>query len=405
MKQKLFIAKFSSFVFMGLFCLQTNIAQTTDCNGHFPSAEKRAEHITQSMTKDLELSKKQVKQISKINLRYAELIDAEYAKNRNDAFLADKKTMDTAIDALQKKKAGEVQKVLNEEQYATHLALIKNRQEKHKENAEKRAKKGSNELLREEMRAYKLKNIIPNMQKQRAKLDEVMSEVDKKAVENLRPTVYKIRKEMEAERAAKRQAFLGEDAKHDLNKERHTVLEDGKTDMQKAHELATKYAADIERLNEDIKEQRKVWKQDMKAIAKKHITETEKPARMHAVHAHEFRHQRENMKTLMFLMLDYKANPVDLLAEEEGKVALKVKVFPIPSDKNNTIEWEQFKEGGVQIELYDISGRFIRSILNETKTTGKHQVNVDVSDLNGFHFYYKVITPDGEATQRFLRNQ
>ena len=168
---------------------------------------------------------------------------------------------------------------------------------------------------------------------------------------------------MEAERTAKRQAFLEKDAKVEPNKERHTVLENGKTDMQKAHELATKYQADIEHLHQEIKEQRKTWKQEMSAISKKHITTTERPKRMQPVLAHEFRHHRENMKALMFLMLDYKASPADLLAAEEGKSTLNVKVFPIPSDKNNTIEWMQETEGAVQIELYDISGRFIRSIL------------------------------------------
>ena len=174
MKKQLFIAKISSFAFIGLFCLQTSFAQTADCH-HFPSAEKRAEYLTQSMAKDLELNKKQKKQISKINLKYAELIDAERAKNREEGFLADNTTLNSNIDALQKEKAGDLKKVLSEEQYATHLALIASRQEKHKENVIKRAKIGSNELLKAELKAYKLKNIIPIMQQQRAKLDEVMS--------------------------------------------------------------------------------------------------------------------------------------------------------------------------------------------------------------------------------------
>ena len=404
MKHTKIIAKISSFAFIGLFCLQTSFAQT-DCHNYFASPEKRAEHLTQNMTKDLDLSKKQIEQISKINLKYAKLISAEYDKNREQGFLADKATLNANVDALQKTKAGDLQKVLSEEQYKTHLELIESRHKKHRENAVKRAKIGSNELLREELRTYKLKNIIPAMQKQRAKLDEVMSEADKIAVEELRPTVYKVRKEMEAERATKRHACLNEDAKLEQEKERKTILENGKTEMQKAHELAKKYEADIERLHDEIKEERKTWKDDMKAIAQKHISETDEPARMHAVHAHEHRHHKENMKALMFLMLDYKASPADLLAEEEGKQTLDIKVFPIPSDNNNTIEWTQQTDGAVQIELYDISGRFIRSILNETKTTGKHQVNVDVNDLNGYHFYYKVVTPDGEAIQRFLRNQ
>ncbi|MGB1205761.1 MAG: hypothetical protein ACPG5B_08955 [Chitinophagales bacterium] len=405
MKKQLFIAKISSFAIIGLFCLQTTFAQTIACHNHSASPEKRAEYMTQSMAKDLELSRKQTKQIGKINLKYAILINAEYEKNREQAFLADKATLNSNIDALQVTKASELQEVLSEEQYKTHLQLIASRYEKHKENVVKRAKKGNNELLREELRAYKLENIIPVMQKQRAKLDEVISEIDKSAVENLRPTIYKLRKEIEAERTAKRQTFLDEDAKFEQNEERHTMLENGRMDMQKAHELAEKYEADIERLNQEIKEERKVWKAEMKKIAKKHIAETEKPARMQPVHAHEFRHHKENMKTLMFLMLDYKANPADLLAAEEGKQLLNIKVFPIPSDKNNTIEWVQEMEGNVKIELYDISGRFVRSILDEGKTTGKHQVNVDVSDLNGYHFYYKVVTSDGETIQRFLRNQ
>ena len=56
----------------------------------------------------------------------------------------------------------------------------------------------------------------------------------------------------------------------------------------------------------------------------------------------------------------------------------------------------------MQIELYDISGRFIRSILNETKTKGKHQVSFSSENLASGIYFYELKTDEVSVSKRMI---
>ena len=68
--------------------------------------------------------------------------------------------------------------------------------------------------------------------------------------------------------------------------------------------------------------------------------------------------------------------------------------YPNPFNPSTTIDYSLAKESFVQLGVYDVLGREIRTILREKESAGKHTVHFDASDLNSGIYFYR-ITADG----------
>ena len=88
---------------------------------------------------------------------------------------------------------------------------------------------------------------------------------------------------------------------------------------------------------------------------------------------------------------------------ENTKEAQNVSVFPNPSHHNQTIMIESDKESTCTVELYDLMGRFIKTVSKGTVSIGKTSIMHDVSSLSNSMYIY-IIKLDGKVlNKKFIK--
>jgi len=66
--------------------------------------------------------------------------------------------------------------------------------------------------------------------------------------------------------------------------------------------------------------------------------------------------------------------------------------YPNPFNPNTKIDFDLPYDCKVNILLYDINGREVKTLVNETKTAGYHSVQFNASDLSSGIYFYRIIT-------------
>ena len=90
---------------------------------------------------------------------------------------------------------------------------------------------------------------------------------------------------------------------------------------------------------------------------------------------------------------------------DRGKHALKLKVRPNPLNPKAEIRFTLVRSGQVRVALYDLSGRMVKSILDEPRSAGDHVLSWEgTSDRGGRVasgvYFLRVSAPQGEEMQR-----
>jgi hypothetical protein len=65
--------------------------------------------------------------------------------------------------------------------------------------------------------------------------------------------------------------------------------------------------------------------------------------------------------------------------------AYSFSVFPNPASDVANIKFDLPKNQNVKIDLYDVTGRLIKNIVDQNLTAGEHQLSVNNNDLNGIY--------------------
>jgi len=80
---------------------------------------------------------------------------------------------------------------------------------------------------------------------------------------------------------------------------------------------------------------------------------------------------------------------------------IKSSIFPNPANGSAEIRFALTSSSNIAINIYDVTGRLIKAVLNEKKFVGVQQIQVNTSDLqNGIYFY--TIFGDGfNETKKF----
>ena len=73
-----------------------------------------------------------------------------------------------------------------------------------------------------------------------------------------------------------------------------------------------------------------------------------------------------------------KSSPINELAENEF---LSIKAFPNPFSKTTTIEYRIPNDGKVKLSIYDLQGREVAILVNETKSAGVYKINFAANKL------------------------
>ncbi len=76
--------------------------------------------------------------------------------------------------------------------------------------------------------------------------------------------------------------------------------------------------------------------------------------------------------------------------------------YPNPFNPSTTISFDLPASSNVKIEVFDMLGRKVSDVLNETKKAGTHQVKFDASDLTSGVYFYKLTSKDFSSINKMM---
>jgi hypothetical protein len=76
--------------------------------------------------------------------------------------------------------------------------------------------------------------------------------------------------------------------------------------------------------------------------------------------------------------------------------------FPNPFNPSTTIEYQIPVDGYVSLKMYDILGKEIKTLVNDYKTVGKYQINLDADDMSSGVYIYKIQVNDFVSTKKMM---
>ncbi|HBX66970.1 MAG TPA: hypothetical protein DEG32_12755, partial [Balneolaceae bacterium] len=74
--------------------------------------------------------------------------------------------------------------------------------------------------------------------------------------------------------------------------------------------------------------------------------------------------------------------------------------YPNPFNPTTTISFSLAKTAEVKLQVFDVKGSLIKTILNEQKSAGDYSVQFDASNLSSGTYLYKLETPNGVQTKK-----
>ena len=76
--------------------------------------------------------------------------------------------------------------------------------------------------------------------------------------------------------------------------------------------------------------------------------------------------------------------------------------YPNPFNPSTVIEYSIHATSNVKVEVYNVLGKLITTLVNENQETGNYQVNFDASGLSSGIYYYKIQSSNFAATKIML---
>lgn len=356
---------------------------------------------------ELDLSPEQEAKIKSIREKYKPEIQAirsdEQLEPRDK--MAKLKSVKTQIQAETDLVFTTAQKAKLEAQKAEFKEERKSKKEAFKE--DKRA-------MHEEMKAYKKTHMMPTLKAQRLKLEDEISSADQLQIEALREKFKAHKAELKDIKETRKGMAHGE-VTEAQKAEWKAKKEAAKPDHEEARILVEKYEVQINRLMDEIAEDRAQWKEDMKAIKAKHVEESGMNHKEnHRSGPHGKRpHADKKMEFANIHFLLMNPNEKEHKLEEKGnKKTGKLKasnsinglsVYPNPATNSNTIKYELEQSGTVNISLFNQLGQKVRTIFDGFKEAGIYSENVSLRGLEDASYYYVITDPEGKTTKSFIK--
>jgi hypothetical protein len=78
------------------------------------------------------------------------------------------------------------------------------------------------------------------------------------------------------------------------------------------------------------------------------------------------------------------------------------RVYPNPFNSSTTIEYSLSEAGHIRIDIYDLLGRQVETLLDEYRQAGAHTVTFDASHLSSGVYFYRLRTGERIETKRML---
>lgn len=345
----------------------------------------------EQMQEELQLSDDQLQQIETIQDRYREKIRALREQMEEDPA-----EYREAVRELLESQRAEIEQVLTEDQQAI---LEEKRKAAESVREERRAAK---EQMHQKLKTYHEENILPVLKEQRAKLESQISNEDKATIAELRAEQQKMR---DLRKAAKDDP-ANREAMADLRTQ-------NREQMEQLKPLVEKYEEEIEGLFTEILDERQQWREDLKQLHEEFRPETREDRQARTSRRRD-RFERGNkphhkgpelegmMGKIHFLLLDPNAPATESFDIDLPDPAVETEIFPNPARQINTINYKVEMPGEVTIVLRDGEGRLVQTLLDEYRTTGSHNLEVDLSGLANGVYYYTITSEDGTVTKKLV---
>jgi thermolysin len=95
-----------------------------------------------------------------------------------------------------------------------------------------------------------------------------------------------------------------------------------------------------------------------------------------------------------------------LSTDDENPYALNqfefVRNYPNPFNPATSIQYRVAQRGKVTIHIYDITGRLIRTLVNEVKNPGLYSIRFDASNLPSGIYIYRLRTPKSDISKKMI---
>ncbi len=99
----------------------------------------------------------------------------------------------------------------------------------------------------------------------------------------------------------------------------------------------------------------------------------------HADNWTEASHRAAFLNGTMWLL----ANDLSGVEDTPSPFGVGLEVFPNPFNPQTTVAFELGVDGPVRLDVYDVAGRHVRQLLDESRAAGRHEVSWDGSDGQG----------------------
>ncbi|HMQ70631.1 MAG TPA: T9SS type A sorting domain-containing protein [Ignavibacteria bacterium] len=76
--------------------------------------------------------------------------------------------------------------------------------------------------------------------------------------------------------------------------------------------------------------------------------------------------------------------------------------YPNPFNPVTKIKYDLPFEGNVSIKIFDISGRLIKTLINENKVAGRYEVDFHGENLSSGVYYYKIESGDFSQVRKMI---
>jgi len=76
--------------------------------------------------------------------------------------------------------------------------------------------------------------------------------------------------------------------------------------------------------------------------------------------------------------------------------------YPNPFNPTTNIKFDVARLGDVKIVVYDVMGREVQTLVNESLKPGTYEASFDASSLNSGVYFYKLITDGFTETKKML---
>jgi ELWxxDGT repeat protein len=102
----------------------------------------------------------------------------------------------------------------------------------------------------------------------------------------------------------------------------------------------------------------------------------------------------------------YDSTKVNGVEELETENLHQVELYPNPSGNSFVnLKYQLNQSGNVQVQLFDVSGRWAQSVIHENQIQGTHQIQIPLDHIPEGIYLIEIQTPQGKQTVKFIRTR